>query len=457
MAETTTGRVLVVDDDREMRSLLKEDLTRQGHAVLAAADGGQALALLQTSEVDAVLADLNMPGTGGLDLCARLQNQCPELPVVILTAFGSLDTAIAALRAGAYDFVTKPVDLDLLAHTVQRAVRHRQLEQTLHRLQDEVRRQRGPGALLGESGAMAEIRDLVARLAGLDSSVLISGESGTGKELVARALHEQSERHSGPFIAVNCAALPETLLESELFGHERGAFTDARNARRGLFLEASGGTLLLDEVGELPLPLQPKLLRVLEERKVRPVGGNREIDCDVRIIAATHRNLEEAIAAGTFREDLFYRLNVLPLDLPPLRARGNDILLLAQVFVDEFAERFRKAVKGLTEQAATRLLAHAWPGNVRELRNVIERAVALTRHERLTAEDLPERLRQLSPPSSRTGGPEPPGDLPSLAEMERRYLHQVLERVGDNRTLAASILGIDRKTLYRKLQEETPS
>jgi len=457
MAETITGRVLVVDDDREMRSLLREDLTHQGHTVLAAADGNQALDLLQTNEVDAVLADLNMPGTGGLDLCARLQNQCPDLPVVILTAFGSLDTAIAALRAGAYDFVTKPVDLDLLAHTVRRAVRHRQLEQTLHRLQDEVRRQRGPGALLGESGAMVEIRDLVARLAGLDSSVLISGESGTGKELVARALHEQSGRRTGPFIALNCAALPETLLESELFGHERGAFTDARTARRGLFLEASGGTLLLDEVGELPLSLQPKLLRVLEERKVRPVGGNREIDCDVRIIAATHRDLEEAVAAGSFREDLFYRLNVLPLDLPPLRIRGNDILLLAQVFVDEFSGRFHKGVKGLTEQAATRLLAHAWPGNVRELRNVIERAVALTRHERLTVEDLPERLRQTSAAPGRASATDPTGDLLPLAEMERRYLHRVLERVGGNRTLASSILGIDRKTLYRKLQEEAPS
>ena len=457
MAEAIKGRVLVVDDDREMRSLLSEDLSRQGHTVLTAADGGQALALLQTNEVDAVLTDLNMPGSSGLDLCARLQNECPDLPVVILTAFGSLDTAIAALRAGAYDFVTKPVDLDLLTHTVRRAVRHRQLEQTLHRLQDEVRRSRGPGALLGESAAIAEIRDLVARLAGLDSSVLITGESGTGKELVARALHEQSARSAGPFTAVNCAALPETLLESELFGHERGAFTDARNSRRGLFLEASGGTLLLDEVGELPLALQPKLLRVLEERRVRPVGGNREINCDVRIVAATHRNLEAAIAAGTFREDLFYRLNVLPLDLPPLRVRGNDILLLAQVFVDEFAERFHKGVKGLTEQAATRLLAHAWPGNVRELRNVIERAVALTRHERLTVEDLPERLRQAAAPPPRTSPAMPAGDLLPLAEIERRYLQQVLERVGGNRTLAASILGIDRKTLYRKLQEGASS
>ena len=457
MAETVTGRVLVVDDDREMRELLCEDLSRQGHSVLAADDGSQALERLRSEEVDAVLADLNMPGTNGLDLCARLQQERPDLPVMILTAFGSLDTAIAALRAGAYDFVTKPVDLDLLGHTVRRAVRHRQLEQTLLRLQDEVRRQRGPGALLGESQAMADLRDLVGRIAGLDSSVMICGESGTGKELVARALHDQSERRSGPFIAINCAALPETLLESELFGHERGAFTDARNARRGLFLEAAGGTLLLDEVGELPLALQPKLLRVLEERRVRPVGGNRELDCDVRIIAATHRDLEAAVAAGRFREDLFYRLNVLPLDLPPLRERGNDVLLLAQVFLDEFAERFRKGVKGLTEPVATRLLAHAWPGNVRELRNVLERAVALTRHERLTLEDLPDRLRAPAPATPRPAPVETNEELVPLAEMERRYLRQVLERVGGNRTLAAGILGIDRKTLYRKLQEADPA
>jgi len=457
MAETITGRVLVVDDDQELRELLREVLARQGHTVTTAGDGSQALALLQSREVDTVLADLNMPGTGGLDLCTRLQDQVPGLPVVILTAFGSLDTAIAALRAGAYDFVTKPVDLDLLAHTVRRAVRHRQLEQTLHRLQDEVRRQRSTGALLGESPPMAEVRDLVSRIAGLDSSVLIRGESGTGKELVARALHEQSPRKGGPFVAINCAALPETLLESELFGHERGAFTDARNTRRGLFLEASGGTLLLDEVGELPLALQPKLLRVLEEHRIRPVGGNREIACDVRIIAATHRNLEEAIAAGTFRQDLYYRLNVLTIDLPPLRHRGNDLLFLAQRFVDEFAERFHKGVKGLTEPAAVRLLGHAWPGNVRELRNVIERAVALTRHERLTLEDLPEELRQGSKPSAPMAPPLPAGELVSLAEMERRYLQQVLDRVDGNRTLAAAILGIDRKTLYRKLQENDRS
>jgi two-component system response regulator AtoC len=454
MPEPVCGRILVVDDDRDMREMVEEDLARRGHGVLTAADGAGALDLVRREEFDTVLTDLNMPGTGGIELCRTLQAERPDLPVVILTAFGSFDTAISALRAGAYDFVTKPVDLDLLALTLERAVRHRQLEQTLRRLQDEVRRSRRSGALLGESRAMREVQELIARIADLDSSVLITGESGTGKELVARALHDQSSRREGPFIAVNCAALPENLLESELFGHERGAFTDARSARRGLFLEASGGTLLLDEVGELPLPLQPKLLRVLEERRVRPVGGNRELPCDVRLIAATHRDLEEAIDRGTFREDLFYRLNVLTLELPPLRARGNDILILAQALVDEFAERFKKGVKSIAEPAAGRLLAYPWPGNVRELRNVIERAVALARHDRLTAEDLPDRLRQPGAARSLPAGWVEGDALLPLAEMEQLYLRHVLDSVGGNRSLAAKVLGIDRKTLYRKLKGE---
>jgi two-component system response regulator AtoC len=454
MPEPVCGRILVVDDDRDMREMVEEDLARRGHGVLTAADGAGALDLVRREEFDTVLTDLNMPGTGGIELCRTLQAERPDLPVVILTAFGSFDTAISALRAGAYDFVTKPVDLDLLALTLERAVRHRQLEQTLRRLQDEVRRSRRSGALLGESRAMREVQELIARIADLDSSVLITGESGTGKELVARALHDQSSRREGPFIAVNCAALPENLLESELFGHERGAFTDARSARRGLFLEASGGTLLLDEVGELPLPLQPKLLRVLEERRVRPVGGNRELPCDVRLIAATHRDLEEAIDRGTFREDLYYRLNVLTLELPPLRARGNDILILAQALVDEFAERFKKGVKSIAEPAAGRLLAYPWPGNVRELRNVIERAVALARHDRLTAEDLPDRLRQPGAARSLPAGWVEDDALLPLGEMEQLYLRHVLDSVGGNRSLAAKVLGIDRKTLYRKLKGE---
>jgi len=298
---------------------------------------------------------------------------------------------------------------------------------------------------------MLAIRDQIARLADLETSILISGESGTGKELVARALHRESRRSQGPFVAINCAALPENLLESELFGHVRGAFTDARDNRLGLFLEASGGTLFLDEIGELPLPLQPKLLRVLEERRVRPLGGNREIDCDVRIVAASHRDLGEAVREGKFRDDLFYRLNVIQLALPPLRDRGNDILLLAQDFISEMARRFNKSVSGLSEPAAARLLAYRWPGNIRELRNVIERALALTRHDRITVEDLPEQLRPHRDDPPQAGGGSTPPLLP-LAEVERRYIQEVLDRVEGNQTLAARILAVDRKTLYRKLK-----
>ena len=276
--------------------------------------------------------------------------------------------------------------------------------------------------------------------------MLISGESGTGKELVARALHRLSHR-KGRFIAINCAALPESLLESELFGHEKGAFTDAATNRRGLFVEANGGTLFLDEVAELPLALQPKLLRVLEDHKVRPLGGSREINCDVRILTASHRDLKEAVTAGEFREDLFYRLNVIELQLSPLAERGNDILLLAERFISELAPRFNKQVEGLAAPAAARLMAWRWPGNVRELRNVIERALALCRHNLITIEDLPEDLQQLRPQTIRPSGEA----KMTLAELEESYIAQVLQQVAGNRSLAAKILGIDRKTLYRKL------
>ncbi|MEZ4601054.1 MAG: sigma-54 dependent transcriptional regulator [Syntrophotaleaceae bacterium] len=448
-----TGHLLVVDDDPALCELLEEILSGRGHRVEIALDVAAAWGILHQKEIDVVLTDLNLPGKSGIDFCTELHVNRPDLPVVIMTAFGSLETAIAALRAGAYDFVTKPVDFDLLGFCLERALQHRQLQEKIRLLKDQVRYRQAEGDLLGESQAMHIIREQIARLADLDTSILISGESGTGKELVARALHRQSHRSQGPFVAINCAALPETLLESELFGHVRGAFTDARETRKGLFVEASGGTLFLDEIGELPLSLQPKLLRVIEERRVRPLGGSTEIECDVRIITATHRDLAEAVREGIFRSDLYYRLNVIPIELPPLRARGNDILLLAHRFIGELARRFNKSVTGLAEPAARRLLTYRWPGNVRELRNVIERAVALTVHDRITVQDFPEFLQKPGDVPSPAALPDPLSLLP-LAEMERRYIEQVLEQVGGNRTLAARILGVDRKTLYRKLKEE---
>jgi DNA-binding NtrC family response regulator len=446
--------MLIVDDDPACCELLEEILAGRGHRIRSARNVAAARDVLQREEIDVVLTDLNMPGEGGIDFCAELHTNRPDLPVVIMTAFGSLETAIAALRAGAYDFVTKPVDFDLLGFCLDRALQHRQLQEKIRLLKVQVDSRQAGNNLLGESRAMQMIHEQIGRLADLDTSILISGESGTGKELVARALHHQSRRNKGPFVAINCAALPESLLESELFGHVRGAFTDARDDHRGRFAEASGGTLFLDEIGELPLTLQPKLLRVLEERKVRPLGGEREIACDVRILTATHCDLAEAVREGRFRSDLYYRLNVIQIKLPPLRTRDNDILLLAQHFITELAQRFGKSVTGLAEPAARRLLLYSWPGNVRELRNVIERAVALTGHDRITVQDLPDQLQKPGGKPSVINTLDAPLSLVPLAEMERRYIGQVLDHVDGNRTLAARILGVNRKTLYRKLKDD---
>lgn len=448
------GRILVIDDDPALCDLLQEDLQYRGHQVVTALDVTRARKLLQQQEVDIVLTDLNLPRISGIDFCAELHQQRPDLPVIIMTAFGSLETAIAALRAGAYDFVTKPVDLDLLSICLDRGLQHRHLQETVRLLKDQVRRQQPDDELLGESAGMLQLKQQIVRIANLDTSVLIAGESGTGKELVARSLHRHSQRGEGPFVAINCAALPENLLESELFGHVRGAFTDAREQRKGLFVEASGGTLLLDEIAELPLSLQPKLLRVLEDHRVRPLGSSTEVSCDVRVLAASHRDLAGAVTAGVFRSDLYYRLNVIQLELPPLRQRGNDILLLAMKFIEQISRRFNKSVIGLSQPAAACLLAYDWPGNVRELRNAIERAVALTLHDQLTLEDFPDAIRK------RQVGVVLPSGLPGddrilpLEEMEQRYIQQVLQQLDGNRTLAARLLGIDRKTLYRKLKEK---
>ncbi len=447
------GNILVIDDDRALCELLEEDLSRRGHQIWTALKVVDARKILHQHEIDIVLTDLNMPEISGIDFCAELHDNRPDVPVVIMTAFGSLETAISALRAGAYDFVTKPVDLDLLNISLERALHHRHLQEKVRLLKSQARRQRADDEMLGENPAFQNIKQQIMRIADLDTSVLICGESGTGKELVARALHRQSQRSEEAFVAINCSALPENLLESELFGHVRGAFTDARESRKGLLVEASGGTLLLDEIAEMPLALQPKLLRVLEDHKVRPLGGSSEIDCDIRVLAATHQNLEEAVATGRFRSDLFYRLNVIQLDIPPLRERGNDILLLAMQFIKQLSQRFNKSVVGLAQPAAACLLAYHWPGNVRELRNVIERALALTQHNQLTIEDLPEQLKQSKGETPLPASLVDPGNILPLEEMESRYIRQVLEQLDGNRTLAARLLGVDRKTLYRKLKE----
>ncbi len=446
------GRVLIVDDDPSFLDLMQAGLRRREFDVSVAADPQSAAAMLRGARFDALVSDLNLRGASGLDVCRNAIDSEPGLPVIVITAFGSLDSAVAAIRAGAYDFVTKPVDTDELALILDRAVQLRSLRDEVKRLRDTLADPTGSGELLGASEPMLRVRDLISRVADSETSILITGETGAGKEVAARTLHAGSRRKSGPFVAVNCAALPETLLESELFGHVRGAFTDARQARRGLFAEADGGTIFLDEIGLMPLALQPRLLRAIQERRIRPLGAEREEPVNVRIVAATNRDLDTAVERGEFREDLYFRINVVQVHLPPLRDRGGDVLLLAQEFLRRFAARAGKQVVGISEAAARRLLDYDWPGNVRELQNCMERAVALTRHDHVTPDDLPDRVREHRSSHMVVTG-ENTSELPTLEEVERRYIERVLAATRGNRTLAARILGMDRKTLYRKLDK----
>jgi two-component system response regulator HydG len=448
-----SNAVLIVDDDLAMCEMLAKGLSRKGFQCQFRTAADEALALMEREPFDVVVTDLNMRAMNGLELCARIAANRPDVPVVVLTAFGSLETAVGAIRAGAYDFITKPVEIEALALTLARAVQHRALREEVKQLRRALDESRRFDELIGESAAIKKLHALLNQIVDSDASVLVTGESGTGKELVARALHRLGARKAGPFVAINCGAMPESLLESELFGHARGAFTDARSDRPGLFVQASGGTLFLDEIGDMPLGMQVTLLRALQERKVRPVGGDREIPFDVRIVAATNRDLESAVAEKRFREDLFFRINVIHVEAPPLRARGNDVLLLAQSFVDHFATRTGKRVTGLAAPAAERLLAYNWPGNVRELQNCIERAVAVTRLEQLAVDDLPERIRDYHVSHVLVAG-EDPSELVPMEEVERRYIDRVMQAVSGNKSLAAKVLGFDRTTLYNKLKKQ---
>jgi DNA-binding NtrC family response regulator len=444
------ARVLLVDDDASLCETLTLGLRKRGCEVTWRTSATDALQLLEGDDVDVVVTDLNMREIDGIELCERTTANRTDIPVVVLTAFGSLESAILAIRAGAYDFINKPVELDVLAIAVNRAATHRRLQEEVKRLRIEANQLPRFDELIGQSPAMQGVYNLIERIAPTDATVIISGESGTGKEVVARAIHRRSARRSGKFVAINCTAMPESLLESELFGHEKGAFTDAKTAQPGLFSQAHHGTILLDEVGDMPLGLQPKLLRVLQERTVRPVGGRSEVPIDVRVVASTNRDLESAIEEGRFREDLYYRINVINVALPPLRARGGDVLLLAQHFLSHFAKRASKSISGLAAPAAEKLLAYAWPGNVRELQNSIERAVALTRFEQIVMDDLPEKIRDYRR-SHVLVASDDPSELVALEEVERRYISRVMEVVGGNKVAAARILGIDRKRLYRML------
>jgi two-component system, NtrC family, response regulator AtoC len=444
-------RVLVVDDEPEMASVVEQGLKRRGYAVRQENSADAAWELLEREDFDVVITDLNMRGMSGVELTDRIAKNRKDIPVIVITAFGSLETAIATLRAGAYDFITKPLEIDQLVVAVERAIQNRQLREEVKRLRAEVARSKPSTDFVGDGPLMRKVHEVIMRVAETDATVLVTGESGSGKELVARDVHRRSKRANGPFVAINCAALPETLLESELFGHVKGAFTDAKASKRGLFAEATGGTLFLDEVGEMPIGMQAKLLRALEERSVRPVGGTAEVPFDARLVTATNRDLESLVESGRFREDLYYRINVVHVDVPPLRARGSDVLLLAQHFITKLAGPMGKKVTGFSSAVAERLISYSWPGNVRELQNCIERAIALARFEELTVEDLPPKVREYKP-SFVVVATEDPTDLVTMEEVERRYIQRVMEAVGQNKTQAAKVLGFDRTTLYRKLE-----
>ena len=448
-----TEYILVVDDDQSLCETIEMDLKRHGYKILWTTSGKDAIAVIKKNDFDCILLDLFLDDTDGIDLCRRIVDNRPDVPVIAMTAFGSMDMAISAIRAGVFDFINKPIDFELLRIHINRALKHRSLNEKIKILTNELEGSRRFDTLHGDSPVMQKLYDQVSRISDTDMTVLITGESGTGKELVARAIHSHSRRVRGPFIAISCPALPDALLESELFGHEKGAFTDAQSPRRGILSQAHEGTVFLDEIGDLPLSLQPKLLRALETRLIRPLGGSREIPFDARIIAATNHDLESAVEKGHFRKDLFYRINVIRVQIAPLREREKDPLILAQYFVALFAKQTGKHVTGFTETVAEKLLDYSWPGNVRELRNTIERAVALTRYDKIILDDLPDYIRSYQKKNFEVGG-ESINNLISLSELERRYIQHVLGKAGDNKTLAAQVLGIDRKTLYRKLSQE---
>ncbi len=445
------GAILVVDDDADMRELVFDMLKDRGHQVTTAGSGAEALKTLAEEDYAVVLTDLRMKGMQGLELLAEIKRIHPDINVVLMTAFGSVETAVDAMKHGACDYLTKPVKKEELVRVIERVVREASLRREVSRLRKEVHKEYSFHQILGKSKPMQAVFDLIKRVADSPTNLLISGESGTGKELVAKAIHFNSDRKDAPFVPVNCAAIPEQLLESELFGHMRGAFTDAKLDKRGLFEEAQKGTLFLDEISELPLMLQAKLLRAIQEKEIRRVGANKSVPIDVRIIAATNLNLGEEVKAKRFRDDLYYRLNVIELKLPPLRDRREDIPLLVEAFLKKCGESRGKDVKGVSEAALAMLMDYGWPGNVRELENVIERAVTLSRGEKITPDDLPSAVqgargdrRVLDEAAEKT--------LP-LHEIEKEYIKKILEKTGGNKYQAAHALGIDRKTLYRKLAE----
>jgi DNA-binding NtrC family response regulator len=447
--------ILVIDDEPLIRMTVQDALAAEGFRVTTAETGQKGIDLFRNKHVDVVITDLRLPDLDGVQILKQIKILNPESQVLMITAYGSIDSAVQAMKEGASDYLTKPFAMDELLLIIKRILRMKQLEEENVSLRKKVEERYSLEGLVGKSPQMLKIYELIETVAQTDTTVLISGESGTGKELAANAIHFQSPRKRGPFIKVNCAALPETLLESELFGHEKGAFTGAVRQRKGRFEMADGGTLFLDEIGDISMGVQVKLLRVLQERQFERVGGSETLSVNVRLICATQKDLKEEILKGTFREDLYYRLNVVLVDLPPLRNRREDILLLADHFIDKFSKKMGKEISGLTEDARTLLLKYSFPGNIRELENMLERAIALIKGKAIQAEDLPDEL--CGQPSSiqdvcqRIKGSKPLATATKLFEKE--YIQSVLEKTKGKKGQAAENLGISRKTLWEKIKE----
>lgn len=445
------GRILLVDDDASHRVMLKAHLGAEGYEIVEADDGDIAVRLVGEREIDLVLLDLKMKRMDGLEALDAIREIRPAQPVIMITAFSTVENAVEAMKRGAFDYITKPVDATDLVLKVARALDLKRLEQENFRLREQLDERFDFGRIIGTSRPMRELFETLKLVAPSDATVLLTGESGTGKELIAGAVHHNSSRKDGPFIKVNCAALHENLLESELFGHEKGAFTGAVEMRKGRFELSHRGTLFLDEIGDLSPTTQAKILRVLQEGEFERLGGTKTIKADVRLIVATHRNLEQMVVEGTFRQDLFFRLSVVPLALPPLRERAEDIPQLSEHFLRTYSEKNRKDIRAIGAEAMDALLSYRWPGNTRELENTIERAVILCMGERISLRELPDQIRNAA------GKPESipfavrPGN--SLKDMEKGLIRATLQKTGGNRTKAAEILGISRQTLQNKLKE----
>lgn len=453
----STAQILVVDDDTSQLRLIRHWLVYAKYEVRTAETADGAEGMLSSSLPDAILLDVHLPDGSGVDLLQRVQEKHPGIPVIMLTAESGVAVVVQAMQAGAWDYLTKPVDRQRLLTVIRNAVEKSQMQLRLLHLEREASGRGYPG-IIGNSLSMQRMFRQMDRIAPRDITALIRGESGTGKELIAHALHDASRRRTQPFIALNCAAIPETLQESELFGHEKGAFTGAQSRRAGRFEQAHGGTLFLDEVGELSLSLQAKLLRALQERSFYRVGGSAQIDVDVRIIAATHRDLNAMVREGEFREDLYYRLAVFELSVPPLHQRGNDLMQLTHHFINQLAAHHQIGTVTITDEALARISAYGWPGNVRELRNAIERAVVLADNGKIQVEDLPERIQDITVPTSVTptttpAEPAPPPAKETLSEMERRRILEAMQETGGNVSEVVRRLGIPRSTLYRRLRE----